>query len=75
MNNKVVHTKFWKGSLKEGNRLHDIDVDVTLISHWKLKKLWGNVSWVTDSEYGSMASSCEHGNEPSDSLKFWEFLQ
>jgi hypothetical protein len=25
--------------------------------------------------WGQMAGSCEHGNEPSDSIKYWEILE
>jgi hypothetical protein len=29
---------------------------------------------VSGSGYGPVAGSCEHGNEPSGSIKGWEFL-
>jgi hypothetical protein len=28
-----------------------------------------------DSGYGSVEGSCEHGNEPSGSIKCWEILE
>jgi hypothetical protein len=29
----------------------------------------------SDSGYGLVAGSCEHGNEPSDSIKYWDILE
>jgi hypothetical protein len=31
---------------------------------------WGDVDWT-----GQVAGSCEHGNEPSRSIKCWEILE
>jgi hypothetical protein len=37
---------------------------------------WGNMDWIDLAENkGLVEGSCEHGNEPSGSIKWWEVLE
>jgi hypothetical protein len=72
-----MHTTFWPEHLKEGDHSEDLGVDGKKILEWKwdLRRYGGNLCfgfiWI---RIGKVASSCEHGNEPSDSIKCGEFL-
>jgi hypothetical protein len=35
---------------------------------------WGGMDWM-DLAQGPVEESCEHGNGPSGSIKFWEILE
>jgi hypothetical protein len=35
---------------------------------------WGGMDWVALAQ-GPVEGSCEHGNEPSDSIKCWEIFE
>jgi hypothetical protein len=71
-----VHTTFWMGSLKGGRPLgrprctweDNIRMDHREIGFWEC----GLDSF--GSGWGQVASSCEHGDEPSGSIKCGEFL-
>jgi hypothetical protein len=36
--------------------------------------LWGSMDW-TELRIGTSGGSCEHGNEPSVSIKCWEIVE
>ena len=39
-----VHTRFWRGDLREGDYLEDIGVDEKIILKWTFKK-WDGEAW------------------------------
>jgi hypothetical protein len=41
---------------------------------WRHRRGWYGLDR-PDSGYGPMEDSCEYGNEPSGSIKCWEFLE
>jgi hypothetical protein len=57
------------------NHLEDLGVDGRIILEWTLKKygekLWTGFIWLR--RESRVASSCEHGNEPSGFTKHGEF--
>jgi hypothetical protein len=64
-----MHTKFWLERLK--GRDHSEDVDGRIISKWILRKQGG--TGFISIRYGPVTGSCEHGNEPSGSIKEGKF--
>jgi hypothetical protein len=62
-------------SLKERDNSEDLGVDRRMILEWTLEKqvgkVWIGFLWL---RMGPVAGSCEHGNEPSGSIKGGEFL-
>jgi hypothetical protein len=36
---------------------------------------WGGMDWISLAEDRDQRRACEHGNEPSGSIKFWEVLE
>jgi hypothetical protein len=66
-----MHTKSLSGNLKERNHSEDLEVDGRIILGWILRKYGGKSS---DTGRHPMAGFCEHGNEPSGSIKGEEFL-
>jgi hypothetical protein len=37
---------------------------------------WGGIDWIDlAQEIETVAGCCEHDNEPSDSVIYWEFLE
>jgi hypothetical protein len=69
-----VHTGFWWGNLREGERFEDpglrrkdnIKMDFREVE-------WGHVLYRFGSGYGQVEGSCECGNEPSSSIKCGKF--
>ena len=63
------------GNLRERDHLGDPGVDGWIIIRWIFRKLdvviWTGSSWL---KIGTVAGTCECGNEPSDSIKCGEFL-
>ena len=61
---------FWRDNLRKRVPLEDLGVDGR-IWKWVLKKKdWGPRLDLPISEEEQVAASCEHGNEPSGSIKF-----
>jgi hypothetical protein len=61
----------------EGKRpLEDLDVGGQIIVTWILEAqdgmIWTGFMWL---RIGQVEGPCEHGNEPSGSIKFWEILE
>jgi hypothetical protein len=54
-------------------RLEDLGVDGKIILEWILGKRWEDVNWMHVSEQEPGVGCCEHGNEPSGSIKGGEF--
>jgi hypothetical protein len=69
-----MHTVFWLENLKGRDHLEYLGVGGRIILEWIL----GVVRRCGLDEYslgeGPMAGCCEHGNEPSDSIKGGEFI-
>jgi hypothetical protein len=39
-----------------------------------VKELWKGVDWIHVAQDGPVKGTCEHDNEPSSRIEFWEFL-
>jgi len=63
-------------NLRERDHLGDPGIDGQMIIRWILRKMdvveWTGSSWL---RIGTVAGTCEHGKEPSDSIKCGEFLE
>jgi hypothetical protein len=67
--------KIWSENLKGRDHPEVIGVDVRLISEWNLGNTVRRCRLIApDSVWGAVAASCEHGNEPLDSIKGGKFL-
>jgi hypothetical protein len=68
--------KFWLGSPKRTDHSRNRGVDWRIILKWILKKhgerMWNGLIWLGIGASGGLL--CEHGNEPSGSIKDGEFL-
>jgi hypothetical protein len=66
---------FGWGGLKGGDHYEDLGIDGRITLRWILGKL-GLGMWIgfIGSGQGQVAGCCEHGDEPSDSIKCGEFL-
>jgi hypothetical protein len=65
-----MHTKFWQETPKR-----DCSEEVSIIVEILLKRIL--IKWderVLTKIHLPKAGSCEHGNEPSGSIKYWKFL-
>jgi hypothetical protein len=67
------HTKFWSENLKVRDHIKDLGIDGRVILELISGKMSGKVRMVdsSGSRQGSVAGSCEHGNEPYGSKKMW----
>jgi hypothetical protein len=67
-----MHIGYWWESQKEGHHWEDQDVGGWTILKWILEgqdgMVWIGLVWLR-------IGSCEHGNEPSGSIKCWEVLE
>jgi len=65
-----VFTGFWLGGPKGRDHWEDIGVGGTIIFRWTLGRWdrWGQL-YLAGSGQSLMASFCNHGNEPSGSIK------
>jgi hypothetical protein len=67
---REIHTGFWWESQKERGHWENLDVN----GSWQNRMWWYGV----DSSfpgYGPVAGYCEHDNEPSGSIKYWEIFK
>jgi hypothetical protein len=65
-----MHRKFWLGNLKGRDHSEDLGVDGRVILELILGKRSGRCGMdAYGSGYEPVADSCEHGNEPSGSIK------
>jgi len=64
------------GKLNKRDNLKDPGIDLRIILRWIFMKrnvgVWTGSSWLGT---GQVAGTCECGNEPSNSIKCWEFLE
>jgi hypothetical protein len=69
-----IHTEFWWGSPKKGNYEEDLDVCGRILLKWILEKGRGAVRTAF---FWHMIETrfCEHGDKPSNSIKFSEILE
>jgi hypothetical protein len=71
-----VYTRFWWGSLREGDHLKDTSVDGRMILKWILEKLFQGYGLDRPgSGQGQVAGSCECGNERLGYIKRGENLE
>ena len=70
-----MYTGHWWGNLRERDHLKDPGVDGRIILRWIFRKwdarTWTGSMWL---RIGTVAGTCECGNEPSGSIKCGEFL-
>jgi hypothetical protein len=68
--------KDWSADPKGKDHLTDLSVDGMIIWKWiwRSKKHVPELEWIS-SEPVSVAGTCEHGNEPSASIKGREFIE
>jgi len=63
----------WWGNQSEGDHWGDLGVDGWIILGWISRRwdvgIWTGLGWPK-----IVADACECGNEPSGSVKCWEFL-
>jgi hypothetical protein len=68
--------KILVGKAKKKGRFENLDADGRIILKWMLKRNGcEDTDWyLSDSGYGPVAGSCEHGTEPSGYIKVEKFL-
>jgi hypothetical protein len=70
-----MHTIFWSENLKERDLSEDLSVGGRIISEWTLgkqgEKVWTGCIWL---RIGTSGRCCEHGDEPSGSIKRGEYV-
>jgi hypothetical protein len=70
-----MYTEFWWGSPNERNFLEDLDKYENIILKRMSKKIMkGRRQNASGSILRQVLSCCEHGNEPSGSIKCGEYL-
>jgi len=67
-----ISTGLWKGNLKEKDHLGDLGLDGRIILRCILN-IMGRTLIIRLTQDGDMAGCCEHGDEPSGSMKYGEF--
>jgi hypothetical protein len=71
-----MHIGFWWEIQKERDHYKDQDVGGWTISEWMLetqdRMVWNGLIWL---KIGTNRGYCQHGNEPSGSIKCWEILE
>jgi len=73
-NTREVLTWFWWGDTTRTDHLEESKLDGRYIKTHLQQVEWGNRLDSSGSGKGQVAGSCECGNEPSDSIKYGEFL-
>jgi len=68
-----VRTELWWGNLKERDHLEKPGVDGRVILSWIFRK-WDVGAWTGLIWPGIGTGTCGCSNEPSVSIKCWEFL-
>jgi hypothetical protein len=67
-----MYIRFWWKNQKERDYYEDTDVDGRILLNGSLRTrmgvVWPGLIWLRI--YIPVAGSCEHGNEPSDSIKY-----
>jgi hypothetical protein len=70
-----LHLLFRLVNLKEGDHLEDLDVDWRIIVNLSQRRSVGECGRdLSGSAKGLVEGCCEHGNEPSGSIKCADFL-
>jgi hypothetical protein len=68
------NTEFWCGILREGSYLENLGVEVNTQLDLKGNRMEGRGLDCSHLGHGQVAGSCDHGNEPSGSIKCGVFL-
>jgi hypothetical protein len=63
------------GKLEGKRPLEEPDIGGSIILKWILNIMGGRGLDLSNSGQGSAVDSCERGNKPSGSIKFWESLE
>jgi hypothetical protein len=66
----MLHVGYWWESQKERDHWENQDVGGCTILKWILER-WDGMDWI---DLAQVDGSCEHGDEPSDSLNVGKFL-
>jgi hypothetical protein len=70
-----MHTKFCRENFEGRNYLGVIGVCMRVILKWVLQNWMGGLEWYNMAQDKEHCRTCEHGSEPSVSIKLWEFLE
>jgi hypothetical protein len=69
-NREKMHINMWQENLKERDHSQEQEVDMRIILKWYERNRMVSLDWIhLLQEGGSLANSCEHGNEPAVSIK------
>ena len=66
-----MYTGFWEGNLRARDNLEDLAVVGRIILRWIFRKRHGGIDRI---DPALDRDRCKHGNEPSGSIKYGEFL-
>jgi hypothetical protein len=70
-----VYIGFWWENLRERDHLEEPGIKGRIIFRWIFRKwdvrAWTGLMWL---RIGHVVGTCECSNEPSGSIKCWEFL-
>jgi hypothetical protein len=71
---RKMHAGICWVNVNKRDHLEDLGIDGRILLNHFERKLMGGVDRINSVEE-QIVSCCEHGNEPSVSIKFWEFRE